>query len=342
MTATREAMKPITGNVVKPRVFSGIQPSGQLHLGNYLGAIRRWVENQEKWDNIYCIVDLHAVTRPQDPAELRAARMELATVFLAAGLDPEKCALIMQSDVEYHAQLAWLINCVTPLGWLERMTQYKDKAGENRERESLGLLAYPCLMAADILLYHANGVPVGEDQKQHVELTRDVAERFNRLYGEIFTIPEPWIGDAAARVMGLDEPTKKMSKSATGRYHAIFLTDTPEQIREKIKRATTDSVGTIVFDEERPGIFNLLSIYQAFTNEPREVIEERFAGKGYGAFKQSLADLVVDELRPLQENYARLAADPGYVEGILKEGADRVRPVAAKTYNEARAAMGLS
>ena len=339
---TLHAMRPITGDVVKPRVFSGIQPSGQLHLGNYLGAIRRWVEHQETWDNIYCIVDLHAVTVPQDPAELRAARIELATVFLAAGLDPKKCALIMQSDVAEHAQLAWLFNCVTPLGWLERMTQYKDKAGENRERESLGLLAYPCLMAADILLYHANGVPVGEDQKQHVELTRDIAERFNRRYGAVFTVPEPWIGAAAARVMGLDEPTKKMSKSATGRYHAIFLTDTPDAIREKIKRATTDSVGTIVFDESRPGITNLLSIYQAFTNEPKEVIEERFAGKGYGAFKGALADLVIAELRPLQENYARLAADPGYVEGVLREGADRVRPIAHKTYADARAAMGLA
>ncbi len=335
-------MRPITGNVVKPRVFSGIQPSGALHIGNYLGAIRRWVENQETWDNIYCIVDLHAITVPQDPAELRAARIELATVFLAAGLDPAKCALIMQSDVTEHAQLAWLLNGVTPLGWVERMTQYKDKAGDQRERSSLGLLAYPVLMAADILLYHANGVPVGEDQKQHVELTRDIAERFNRIYGEVFTVPEPWIGEAAARVMGLDEPTRKMSKSATGRFHAIFLTDGPDAIREKIKRATTDSIGTIVFDEDRPGINNLLSIYQAFTGEAKAVIEERFAGKGYGAFKQALAEVVIDELRPLQERYAALAADPGYVLGILTESADRVRPVAQQTYNEARAAMGLA
>ena len=298
MTATREAMKPITGNVVKPRVF-GIQPSGQLHLGNYLGAIRRWVENQEKWDNIYCIVDLHAVTRPRTRRScVRRGSNSRPSSSPRASI--RRSARSSCRAMSVHAQLAWLINCVTPLGWLERMTQYKDKAGENRERESLGLLAYPCLMAADILLYHANGVPVGEDQKQHVELTRDVAERFNRLYGEVFTIPEPWIGEAAARVMGLDEPTKKMSKSATGRYHAIFLTDTADQIREKIKRATTDSVGTIVFDEERPGIFNLLSIYQAFTGESRqEEIEERFAGKGYGAYKQALADLVVDELRPL-------------------------------------------
>ena len=341
MTLTQEVMKPITGNVVKPRVFSGIQPSGALHLGNYLGAIRRWVQRQDEWDNIYCIVDLHAIVVPQEPDGLRAATLELATVFLAAGLDPSRCALFAQSHVTAHAELAWIFNCITPLGWAERMTQYKDKAGDGRERESLGLLAYPILMAADILLYHANGVPVGEDQKQHVELTRDIAERFNRRYGQTFTIPEAWIGEAAARVMGLDEPTKKMSKSATGRYHAIFLTDTPDQIRDKIKRATTDSIGTIVFDEDRPGILNLLTIYQAFTGESRETIEERFAGQGYGAFKAALTDVIVAELGPLQERYAQLAADPGYVAGILKEGADRVRPTAEKTLIEAKRGVGL-
>jgi tryptophanyl-tRNA synthetase len=334
-------MAPITGTEVKPRVFSGIQPSGQLHLGNYLGAIRRWVAMQDQWDNIYCIVDLHAITQPQDPAALRAATYELAAVFLAAGLDPSRCALFAQSHVTAHAELAWLFNCVTPLGWLERMTQYKDKAGDQRERSSLGLLAYPCLMAADILLYHANGVPVGEDQKQHVELTRDIAERFNRLYGQTFTIPEPWIGEAAARVMGLDEPTRKMSKSATGRYHAVFLTDTPDQIWDKVKRATTDSIGTIVFDESRPGIFNLLTIYQAFTGESGETIEERFAGQGYGAFKRALADVIISELEPLQKRYAEITAEPGYVERILKEGADRVRPTAEKTLTDAKRGMGF-
>ncbi len=341
MTATQHAMKPITGNVVKPRVFSGIQPSGQLHIGNYLGAIRRWVENQDQWDNIYCIVDLHAITFPQDPGALRAATYELAAVFLAAGLDPSRCALFVQSHVTAHAECAWLFNCVTPLGWAERMTQYKDKAGDQRERSSVGLLAYPMLMAADILLYHANGVPVGDDQKQHVELTRDIAERFNRMYGETFTVPEPWIGEAAARVMGLDEPAKKMSKSATGRYHAIFLTDTPDTIWDKVKRATTDSVGTIVFEEGRPGIFNLLTIYQAFTGESRETIEARFVGQGYGAFKRALADVIIGELEPLQKRYAEITAEPGYVERILKEGADRVRPVADETLTNAKRGMGL-
>ncbi len=341
MTATEQRMKPITGTEVKPRVLSGIQPSGQLHLGNYLGAIRRWVAMQDQWDNLYCIVDLHAITVPQDPAALRAATYELAAVFLAAGLDPARCALFAQSHVAAHAELAWLLNCVTPLGWLERMTQYKDKAGDQRERSSLGLLAYPCLMAADILLYHADGVPVGEDQKQHVELTRDIAERFNRLYGPTFTVPEPWIGEAAARVMGLDEPTRKMSKSATGRYHAVFLTDTPDQIWDKVKRATTDSTGTIVFDESRPGIFNLLTIYQAFTGESRETIEGRFAGQGYGAFKRALADAIIGELEPLQKRYAEITAEPGYVERILKEGADRVRPTAEKTLSDAKRGMGF-
>jgi tryptophanyl-tRNA synthetase len=341
MTITQETMQPITGTVVKPRVFSGIQPSGQLHIGNYLGAIRRWVEVQDRYDNIFCIVDLHALTVPQEPDALRAATRELAAVFLAAGLDPAKCALFAQSHVTAHAELAWLLNCITPLGWLERMTQYKDKAGDQRERSSLGLLAYPCLMAADILLYHTNGVPVGEDQKQHVELTRDIAERFNRLYGNIFTIPEAWIGAAAARVMGLDEPNRKMSKSATGRYHAIFLTDTPDQIWDKVKRATTDSTGTIVFDEERPGIFNLLSIYQGFTGESRETIEARFAGQGYGAFKRALADVIIGELEPLQKRYAEITADPGYVDRILKEGADRVRPTADTTLANAKRGLGL-
>jgi tryptophanyl-tRNA synthetase len=341
MTATQQTMQPITGNVVKPRVFSGIQPSGQLHIGNYLGAIRRWVEKQDQWDNIFCIVDLHAITVPQEPQALHAAIRELAAIYLAAGLDPSRCALFVQSHVTAHAELAWIFNCVTPLGWAERMTQYKDKAAEQRERSSVGLLAYPMLMAADILLYHANGVPVGEDQKQHVELTRDIAQKFNRTYGETFTVPEPWIGEAAARVMGLDEPTKKMSKSATGRYHAIFLTDTPDMIWDKVKRATTDSVGTVVFDESRPGIFNLLSIYQAFTGESRETIETRFAGQGYGAFKRALADVMIGELEPLQRRYAEITAEPGYIERILKEGADRVRPVADKTLTDAKRGMGL-
>jgi len=341
MTATHQAMKPMTGDVVKPRVFSGIKPSGALHLGNYIGAIRRWVEMQDAYDNVFCIVDLHAITVPQDPQALRTATHELAATYMAAGLSPAKCILFVQSHVSAHAECAWLFNCLTPLGWAERMTQYKDKAGDQRERSSVGLLAYPMLMAADILLYHTNGVPVGDDQKQHVELTRDIAERFNRLFGETFTVPEPWIGDVAARVMGLDDPTKKMSKSEGTNFKAIMLADTPDAIRDKIKRATTDSVGTIVFDEHRPGIFNLLSIYQAFTGESRETIEARFAGQGYGAFKKGLADVVIEGLRPLQDRYAEIIAEPGYVERILKEGADRARPIADATLTNAKRGMGL-
>ncbi len=341
MVTAHVATAPTTSGGTKPRVFSGIQPSGALHIGNYLGAIKRWVETQDRTDNIFCIVDLHAITVQQDPKTLHAATRELAAVYLAAGLKAEECILFAQSDVTAHAELGWMLSCVTPLGWMERMTQYKDKAGEQRERSSLGLLAYPALMAADILLYHAKGVPVGEDQKQHVELTRDIAERFNRLYAETFTVPEAWIGDAAARVMGLDEPTKKMSKSATGKNHAVFLTDSPDAIRDKVKRATTDSIGTIVFDKNRPGIFNLLTIYQAFTGESPEVIEARYAGQGYGTFKKDLAEVIVEGLRPLQAEYTRITADPQYIETVLRDGADRARPIAHATLAAAKTAMGL-
>jgi len=341
MVTTQDA-PTITGTGgTKPRVFSGVQPSGSLHIGNYLGAIARWVQTQDQYDNIFCIVDLHAITVQQDPKTLHAATRELAALYLAAGLDPRKCAIFVQSHVTAHAELAWLFNCVTPLGWMERMTQYKDKAGAQRERSSLGLLAYPTLMAADILLYHANGVPVGEDQKQHVELTRDIAERFNRLYADVFTVPEPMIGEAGARIMGLDEPTKKMSKSAEGRYHAVFLTDSPDVIRTKIKRATTDSIGTIEYDANRPGITNLLTIYQLFTGETPEALQAKYAGQGYGVFKNDLAEVVIEGLRPLREEYARLTADPGEVERVLRDGADRVRPTAHATLAAAKAAMGI-
>ena len=341
MVTTLEALSAPGMGGTKSRVFSGIQPSGTLHIGNYLGAIQRWVQTQDQYDNIFCIVDLHAITVAQEPKMLHAAIRELATIYLAAGIDPTKCAIFVQSHITAHAELAWLFNCVTPLGWMERMTQYKDKAGVQRERSSLGLLAYPTLMAADILLYHANGVPVGEDQKQHVELTRDIAERFNRLYAPIFTVPEPMIGEAGARIMGLDEPTKKMSKSAEGRYHGIALTDTPDVIRQKIKRATTDSIGTIESDPNRPGITNLLTIYQLFTGETAEALQAKYAGQGYVAFKNDLAEVVVEGLRPLREEYTRLNADPTEVERVLKNGADRVRPIADATLAAAKTAMGL-
>src|SRR5690348_12474186 len=274
----------------RKRVFSGIQPSGDMHLGNYLGAIRNWVQAQHDNDNIFCIVDLHAITVPQDPAELHRRSRELATIYIAAGLDPSTTAIFIQSHVQEHAELAWLFNCVTPMGWAHRMTQFKEKAGESRERSSVGLLAYPMLMAADILLYQTDGVPVGEDQRQHIELTRDIAQTFNHHYGEVFKVPEAWIRAEGARIMSLQDPTKKMSKSdPTG---CVFLLDPPDTIRQRVKRAVTDSGRDVRFDESRPGLMNLLTMYQLFSGQSREAIEQHFEGQGYGALKNELAEVV--------------------------------------------------
>ncbi len=246
---------------MKKKVFSGIQPSGDLHLGNYLGALKRWVDAQDATDNIFCIVDMHAITVPQDPTELRKKIRELAAIYFAAGLDSEKSTVFVQSDISAHAELGWILNCFTPTGWLNRMTQFKDKAGDQQESVSTGLYDYPVLMAADILLYETDEVPVGEDQKQHVELTGDIAQRFNSIYGETLKLPEPKISQIAARVMSLDDPTKKMSKSNPSTNSRINLLDDPELIRSKIMKATTDSEGVVKFDESRPGVYNLLEIY---------------------------------------------------------------------------------
>jgi tryptophanyl-tRNA synthetase len=326
----------------KKRVFSGVQPSGDMHIGNYLGAIRNWALEQDDYDNIFCVVDLHAITVPQDPATLDRRIRELAKIYIACGLDPDKVAIFVQSHVAEHAQLAWLFNCITPMGWMQRMTQFKEKSEDRREAVSVGLFDYPALMAADILLYQAYGVPVGDDQKQHIELTRDIAEKFNREYAPVFTIPEPLIKSAGARVMALDEPTKKMSKSGSP-ANAIWLLDSPDIIRSRIMKATTDSGRDVVFDERRPGLYNLLTIYQLFApgNLDQQEIEEHFAGKGYGALKKELAEVVVEGLRPIQDKFAQLSADPAYIEDILKKGAAKVRPIAAKTLADAYAAMGL-
>jgi tryptophanyl-tRNA synthetase len=321
------------------RVFSGIQPSGDMHLGNYLGAIKNWVEGQHDNDNIFCIVDLHAITVPQDPAELHRRSRELATIYIAAGLDPTSTAIFIQSHVKEHTELAWLFNCTTPMGWAHRMTQFKEKAADTRDRSSVGLLAYPMLMAADILLYQTDGVPVGEDQRQHIELTRDIAQSFNHHYGEVFKVPEAWIRKEGARIMSLQEPTKKMSKSDPA--GCVFLLDPPDTVRQRIMRAVTDSGREVRFDEERPGLLNLLTIHQLFSALSHEQIEERFAGQGYGALKKEVADLVVEGLRPLRDKFAQLAGDPSYVEGILKDSADRIRPMAQATMSAAAAAMGL-
>jgi tryptophanyl-tRNA synthetase len=345
--ATRQRARPDpatqrqAGANARARVFSGIAPSGTPTLGNYIGAIRHWVADQDRYDNIFCVVDLHALTVPQDPAELLRNTRELAALLFACGIDPQRSALFVQSHVHEHAELAWLLDCVTPTGWLNRMTQFKVKAGEDREAASAGLYTYPVLMAADILLYRTNVVPVGEDQVQHVELTRDIANSFNHRFGETFVEPRAVIREVGARVMSLDDPTKKMSKSGVESSY-IALLDPPEVIRKKIARATTDSLRSIVFDESRPGIFNLLTIYQALGGgESREQIESEFADKGYKEFKAALAERVVATLEPIQQRYAELTADPAYLEALLLEGAERVRPLAQQTLRTVKERMGM-
>ena len=324
----------------KPRVLSGVQPTGNLHIGNYLGAIQNWVEEQTKFDNFFCIVDLHAITLPQDPQELRQHVRELAALFFACGLDPELSTVFIQSHVPAHAELGWVLNCQTPIGWLNRMTQFKDKSAK-QETVLAGLLNYPTLMAADILLYDANFVPVGEDQKQHIELTRDVAERFNYQYGKTFVIPEPLIRKVAARVMGLDDPTAKMSKSNKAVGHAIPLLGDPKAIRKAIMRAVTDSGSEIKFDETRAGVFNLLGIYQKLTNKSREDIEAEFEGQGYGKLKGAVADVVLTTLEPIQNRHRELMSDPAELDAILKRGADKAASVANATLLRAYQHLGI-
>ncbi|MFA5309826.1 MAG: tryptophan--tRNA ligase [Dehalococcoidales bacterium] len=326
---------------MKKRVFSGIQPTGNIHIGNYLGATRRWAAEQDNYDNIFCIVDLHAITVPQDPVTLKAKTREVTGLLLAAGIDPRRSILFVQSHVHEHAELAWILNCFIPMGWMGRMTQYKEKSGKQKEQVSVGLFDYPALMAADILLYRTDVVPVGDDQKQHVELARDAAQRFNNIFGETFVLPEPRIGEVGARIMGLDDPTRKMSKSEEAPNHAIALLDTPDVIRRKIMRATTDSQTTVVFDAGRPGIYNLLTIYRTITGEKKEDIEARFQGKGYGDFKKALAEVVVECLRPLQARYQEFTADPAIIDGILTDGAAKARPLAAATLAEVKKRVGL-
>jgi len=313
----------------KPRVFSGIQPSGNLHIGNYLGAIQQWVAGQGQKTNFICIVDLHAITVPQNPADLRRQTRELAALLLACGIDPQQTTLFVQSHVRAHAECSWVFSCITPLGWLERMTQYKAKA-QKQESVMTGLLTYPVLMAADILLYDADEVPVGEDQKQHIELTRDLAQRFNYLFGETFVIPKPVIRESGARIMGLDDPTVKMSKSETTRGHAIRIIDDPDEIRWAIKRAVTDSFNEIRFSDEpeRAGVNNLLQIYELLTGRSRPEIEAHFAGKGYGVLKRELAEVVIEALRPIRERYYQLMDDPAELDRILAIGAEQACAVA--------------
>lgn len=325
---------------MKARVLSGVQPTGNLHIGNYLGALKNWVKIQYDFESIFCIVDLHAVTVYQNPEELRTNIFQLAALFLACGIDPKHSSIIAQSSVSGHAELAWLFTCVTPLGWLERMTQFKAKS-EAQETIGDGLLQYPVLMAADILLYQAKIVPVGDDQRQHLELTRDIAQRFNSLYGDTFVLPETRLPLVGARVMGLDDPTMKMSKSATGAGHAVALLDPPALIRKKIMRATTDSQIGVNFESKGAGVENLLNIHQAFTEWTDDQMRAHFEGMRYGDLKKTVAEAVVEGLAPIQQRYQEITADPGYVTGILKEGAERVMPIAKATVELTKKRMGL-
>lgn len=312
-----------------------------LHLGNYLGAIKQWVELQSEAESIFCIVDLHAITVPQKPAELKENILSTAAFYLAAGVDPKKSTIFVQSSRPEHAELAWILNCHSSLGELRRMTQFKDKAGDSQETVSVGLFDYPVLMAADILLYQTTEVPVGDDQKQHVELTRDIAERFNKKYGPVFTIPKPIINKNSARVMGLDDPTKKMSKSATSPNNYISLLDDAETIENKIKRAVTDSGSEVRVGQDKPAISNLINIYSEISDLSTSQIETKYQGKNYGEFKADLAHGIITFLKPLQEKYRSLMSDKPYLTELLNQGAKKVKPMAQDTLLKVKQALGL-
>ena len=327
------------------RILSGIQPTNKMHLGNYLGAVRNWVGLQEDFETLYCVVDLHALTLPQDPDELRSQTLELTAVLLASGIDPARSIVFAQSQVPAHSELAWLFSCITPLGWLNRMTQFKDKAGKNRDKAGLGLYAYPVLMAADILIYRATHVPVGEDQKQHLELTREIAGSFNHRYGEeFFPLPEPQIFGTATRVMSLRDGTKKMSKSDSSDYSRINMTDDADTISLKIRKAKTDPEplpGEVEGLESRPEAGNLVTIYAALTHKsPADVLEE-FGGAAFSVFKGALTDVSVAALSPIADEMNRLLAEPGHIEQILRDGGDRAAALAEGTLAGVHRIMGL-
>jgi len=322
------------------RIFSGAQPTGNVHLGNYLGALRNWVALQHEYESFFCIVNLHAVTLPQKPKVLAEKTRELARIYLAVGIDPEVSTVFAQSDVAEHAELTWLLNCIARMSELERMTQFKDKARKQEENVSVGLFDYPVLMAADILLYQTELVPVGEDQKQHLELTRDIAIRFNRDYGETFRVPEPFIPKVGARIMSLADPTKKMSKSdEESDAGCVMLLDDADAVRRKFKRAVTDSGTEIRFDPARPAINNLLTIYHLLTDQTPEEIEAHFSGSGYAKLKEELAEVTIEFLKPFQERVR--AIDDGKLDAILEKGASRAQTIARTTLDHAKANMGL-
>jgi tryptophanyl-tRNA synthetase len=343
-TTKTDTTAKATGDATRRRVFSGIQPSGDLHLGNYLGAIKGWVQRQADKENFFCIVDLHAITTPQEPAQLRSRTREVAALYFASGLDPDRCTVFVQSHVSEHAEGCWILNCVTPIGWLERMTQYKDKAS-HQQSVVVGLLDYPVLMAADIILYDAHEVPVGDDQKQHVELARDIAQRFNHLYGETFVVPEPVIPEAGARVMGLDNPTVKMAKTYSHvRGHLVRMLEEPAEIERSFRRAVTDSGNDIHFSDapEKTGINNLLGIYKVVTGRSNAEVEADFAdARGYGDLKTRVAEVVIEELTPIRERYNELMGDVAELDRLLARGAEQARAVSGPKLKEVKHRVGL-
>ena len=322
-----------------PTVFSGVAPSGVPHIGTYLGAIKNWLELQKDYQCIFCVVDLHAMTVPQEPQKLKSKILEVAKIYLAAGIDPAKSIIFVQSHVKEHAELCWILNTLARIPELERMTQFKDKSKEHKKDVNMGLFDYPVLMAADILLYKTQGVPVGEDQQQHVELARTLAERFNSRFGEIFVLPKAFVRKEGARIMALDDPTKKMSKSAASRGNYLALTDPPDVIREKIKKAVTDSGKEIVAGPDKPALSNLLTIYSLLNNKSVGEIEKMYQGKGYADFKADLAEVIVDFLKPFQKKYNEF--DDKEVLKILEKGASKAREIAGQTMSEVRKSVGL-
>ena len=325
----------------KKVLYSGMQSTGNLTLGNYLGALKNWVTLSDEYECFFGVVDMHSITVRQDPAELRRRARALLTLYIAAGLDPEKNCIYYQSHVSGHAELAWILNCYTYMGELNRMTQFKDKSAKHADNINAGLFTYPVLMAADILLYQADVVPVGKDQMQHLELTRDIAQRFNSIYGDVFTVPEPYIGKVGAKIMSLQEPTKKMSKSDENPNASIYLMDDPDTIMRKFKRAVTDSEAAVRYRDEQPGIKNLIDIYCACTGKTPEEVEREFDGKGYGEFKPAVGEAVVDVLRPLQARVADLEKDKAYIDSVIKNNAEKAQYFSNKTLRKVQKKVGF-
>ncbi len=325
----------------KKTLFSGMQATGNLTLGNYFGALNNWLTLNEEYQCFYCVVDLHSITIRQDPAELRKRARALLTLYIAAGLEPVKNCIYYQSHVSEHAELCWILNCFTYMGELNRMTQFKDKAAKHSDNINAGLFTYPVLMAADILLFQSDVVPVGADQKQHLEIARDIAERFNSIYGDVFTVPQPYIGKVGAKIMSLQDPAKKMSKSDENANASIFLTDNPDTVIRKFKRAVTDSDNQILYSEDKPGIKNLIDIYSSATNKTVEEVVKEFDGKGYGDFKLAVGEAVASILKPIQNKVEELNKDKAYIDGIIKDNAEKAGYFASKTLHKVQKKIGL-